>query len=79
MQLTVSVPTLSGYIYGDEADDSDENLTRQFVLCEEDCRGIACIDPRLVRGNPIDVRWYRSANIIDLVRIRRVRAKRLMT
>ena len=63
-----------GYVYGDEHDDSDETWARQFVLCEEDCLAIPA-DPSLSRGNPIEFRWYSSPNVIDLVRVRHVRAK----
>jgi hypothetical protein len=67
MQSVQPQPTAGGcYVYGDEHDGSDETWARQCVVCEEDC---------LPRGNPLDMRRYKSPNVIDLVRVRHVRAK----
>jgi len=76
MRSKTLIPTPGGYVYGDEDDGSDETWVRQFALCEEDCRSIACVDPRLPRGNSPEFRWYRSPNVVDLVRVRYVRAKK---
>ena len=75
-QLQVSASKTSAYVYGDENDGSDETWARQCVRCEEDCLAITGANPRLPRGNPPEFRWYRSPNVIDLVRIRHVRAKK---
>jgi len=68
-----SIPTAK-YIYGDGSD--DEAWIRQCATAEEDCLALASVDPRLPRGNPLEFRWYRSPNIIDLARVRHVRAKK---